>query len=83
MVCGKGKSSDMAFYIVNRHSQPNGDFEVHRTDICSHLPVDVDRIPLGDFYGCQEAITYARQMFPQYANRIDGCYYCCNACHTH
>jgi len=45
-------------------------------DIRSFFPDNV--IILGEFTNCWKAIEEARK---HYTN-IDGCYYCCNPCHT-
>ncbi|PQA89250.1 hypothetical protein [Hyphococcus luteus] len=67
----------MARYYVNENAQRNGDHEVHK-DGCSHMPAVQNRIYLGDFNSCEPAVAEARKTFP----RSNGCYYCCNACHT-
>ncbi len=64
-------------YYVNKNAQANGDHEVHRAD-CSYLPSKENRIYLGEFSNCHQAINAASQ----YYNDVDGCYYCCNECHT-
>ena len=68
-------------FILNNHSQPNGDFEVHRLNTCDHLPLGQDWLFLGNFSNCQDALNSARVQYPHIAERIDGCYYCCNNCH--
>lgn len=67
----------MNVYYVNDNAQSNGDHEVH-TDKCSFLPAPENRTYLGYFATCQEAVSKARQIYPQ----SDGCYYCSYACHT-
>ena len=67
----------MARYYVNRNAQANGDHEVH-TSSCSFMPSSENRIYLGDFSSCQPAVAEAKR----YYNQVNGCYYCCNACHT-
>ena len=67
----------MAQYYVNKNGQPNGDHEVH-TIGCSFLPAAENRISLGDFFDCSEAVTAARKHYAQ----VNGCYFCSNACHT-
>ena len=68
---------------MNRQFQPNGDLEVHCLDKpCPKSPSIENRIILGNFNNCYNAIAFARQMYPQYTKNIDGCYYCCNECHT-
>ncbi|WP_299569572.1 hypothetical protein [uncultured Shewanella sp.] len=45
----------MAYYYVNKNAQANGEHEVY-TGNCSYLPVEHNRIYLGNFATCQEAI---------------------------
>lgn len=67
----------MARYYVNKNAQDNDDHEVH-TASCSFLPDAENRIYLGDFYNCKDAVREAKK----YYSRSDGCYYCSNECHT-
>lgn len=64
-------------YYVNKNAQSKGEHEVH-TGSCSYLPDADNRIYLGDFSNCKEAVKEARK----YYDNVDGCYYCCNDCHT-
>ena len=67
----------MAYYYVNKNEQSNGDHEVHKVG-CIHIPDVNNRILLGDFSNCHDAVRAAKQI---YVNS-DGCYYCSNECHT-
>ena len=67
----------MAQCYVNKNAQSNGDHEVHKAG-CSWLPNAENRIYLGDFYYCRPAVVEARK----YYTRVNGCYFCSNACHT-
>ncbi len=67
----------MASHYVNKNAQSNGDHEVHKTG-CSWLPEVRNRIFLGDFASCGPAVSKAKSYYGQ----VNGCYYCCNACHT-
>jgi hypothetical protein len=67
----------MASYYVNKNAQDNGDHEVH-TSVCSFLPEIANRLYLGEFSNCQDAVREAAK----YYNDVDGCYYCAYACHT-
>ena len=67
----------MASYYVNDKAQANGDHEVH-VSTCSWLPAPANRTYLGEFSNCAPAVTKARQRWTQ----VNGCYYCCNPCHT-
>lgn len=63
-------------YYVNKNAQSNGDHEVHKGS-CIWLP-DVDnRIYLGYFSNCRDAMREAKK----YYSDVDGCYYCCEECH--
>ena len=66
----------MEYYYVYKNVQPNGDHEVHIKG-CNFLPASENRIPLGQFYSCDNAIIEATK----YYNQVNGCYYCCQACH--
>jgi len=67
----------MARYYVNKNAQANGDHEVHTTG-CSFMPAQENRIYLGDFTSCAPAVVEAQRYYRQ----VNGCYYCCNSCHT-
>lgn len=67
----------MAKYYVNDNAQSNGDHEVHK-DGCSFMPSVSNRTYLGDFSNCQDAVKEAKKKH----SKSNGCYYCCNACHT-
>ncbi len=67
----------MARYYVNKNAQSNGDHEVHTTG-CAWLPDVENRIYLGDFLSCHSAVTEARKHY----TKVNGCYFCANACHT-
>ena len=64
------------FYYVNKNAQPTGEHEVHSSN-CPYLPTIANRLYLGMFDNCAEAIREARK----YYSNVDGCYYCCNECH--
>ncbi|MDD2208751.1 MAG: hypothetical protein PHU45_05350 [Bacilli bacterium] len=63
-------------YYVNKNQQVGGEHEVHTSD-CIFLPELDNRIYLGEYISCQQAVTIAKK----YYNEVDGCSYCCNACH--
>lgn len=65
----------MEDFCVNNVAQTNGDHEVHRYT-CTYVPVN--RTYLGSFASCHGAVAEAKRTYPQ----SNGCYYCCNACHT-
>ena len=64
-------------YYVNKNEQSNGDHEVHTTG-CKWLPKPENRIYLGNFLSCVLAVAEARK----YYTKVNGCYFCSNACHT-
>ena len=68
----------MANYCVNSNAQPTGEHEVHNVDACNRLPAKENRIPLGDHASCHGAMTIAKAVY----SPVDGCYYCCSACHS-
>lgn len=67
----------MDLYYVNSNAQSNGDHEVHRST-CSRLPDSLNRVSLWLCKDCKEALRKAKSYFDD----VDGCYYCCNECHT-
>ncbi len=67
----------MAFYYLNNNLQPSGEHEVH-VEGCSWLALAHSTTFLGNFLSCQSAIAAARN----YRWNVDGCYYCCENCHT-
>ena len=67
----------MATYYVNNNPQPNGDHEVHTTG-CPHPPAFENRRQLGEHPNCGSAVRDAKQ----YHYQVNGCFYCCLACHT-
>jgi hypothetical protein len=67
----------VANYYVNKNVQTNGDHEVHG-DPCSYMPEAVNRIYLGVFSNCADAVGEAKKHYAQ----VNGCYYCSRTCHT-
>ncbi len=65
------------YYYVNKVAQPNGDHEVHASG-CSYMPAEYNRIYLGSFNTCAEAVREAAKHYRQ----VNGCYWCSRACHT-
>ncbi|KKQ06979.1 MAG: hypothetical protein US18_C0028G0002 [Parcubacteria group bacterium GW2011_GWB1_36_5] len=70
----------MSKYIINKNAQSTGENEVHEEARCDHLPLLENRIFIGFFDTCRAAIATAKAKWPR--NIIDGCAYCCPACHT-
>lgn len=68
-------------YVLNKNVQANGDYEVHNLSTgCSWMPKPENQINLGNYPSCREAVAYAKLKFSN--ARINGCKYCCGACHT-
>lgn len=67
----------MPEYVVNQNAQPTGEREVHET-ACSYAPHPKNQIALGWHRDCFGAMVEARKFY----RNVDGCYYCCKACHT-
>ena len=67
----------MAIYYVNKNAQSTGEHEVHKSG-CSYMPDSSNRRHLGDFTNCDDAVKEAKKIY----DNVDGCYYCCNPCHT-
>ena len=67
----------MPDYYVNKNEQNNGDHKVHVVG-CAWLDVVADKLYLGDFLCCHEAVVTAQIFYPQ----SNGCYYCSRECHT-
>lgn len=63
-------------YYVNKNPQNNGDHEVHKEG-CLWLPLESNRIYLGEFYSCSDAVKAAKQ----YYSDVDGCAKCIPQCH--
>lgn len=64
-------------YYVNKNTQSNGDHEVHR-DGCKDMPADANRIYLGSFTECADAVKAAEKEYEQ----VNGCKTCSIECHT-
>jgi hypothetical protein len=69
----------MPYYIVNKREQPNGDHEVHDTTKgCNRMPETQNQLDLGYHSNCRNAVSKAKETYHQ----VNGCYYCCEECHT-
>lgn len=64
-------------YYVNKQAQTNGDYEVH-VEVCVYMPSSANQKFLGEFHTCEEAVREAKKDY----TKVNGCYYCCNECHT-
>lgn len=72
-------------YFMNSNQQKNGDYEVH-TEVCSYGKLVQSPLELGNFLSCGPAVQLANELYGSEAQRlqgrINGCFFCCNACHT-
>ncbi len=64
-------------YYVHTLTDAQGDHEVHKST-CDKLPKSENRIYLGEFSNCQQAVIEAKK---RYSNS-NGCYWCSRDCHT-
>ena len=66
------------FYYLNKSTigNPNNDHEVHKSS-CYRLPSESNRIYLGFYNSCSEALKKART----YYLNVDACVICCPECH--
>jgi hypothetical protein len=64
-------------YYVNNNVQANGDHEVH-TGYCYYFSRMTNKIFLGEFDTCQEAVREAKKYYSQ----VNGCIECSKPCHT-
>lgn len=69
-------NSNVMNYYVNKNAQSTGEHEVHNS-LCRFLPEAANRIYLGSFLNCAEAVKKAKE----YYTKVDGCYFCCPNCH--
>lgn len=72
----------MPYFYINRNRQPSGDFEVHQDRVCPHPAALENRIALGNFLSCHDAVRKAKTDYPNDAKDINGCFYCAKSCHT-
>ena len=69
----------MPHFIVNHQAQANGDHEVHnKTTGCRYMPAPQNQKDIGNHASCHGAVMEAKKTY----SKSNGCYYCCNACHT-
>jgi len=69
----------MPNFIVNKNAQSSGDHEVHnKTAGCDYMPAAANQKDLGYHFDCQGAVVEATRTY----SKSNGCYWCCNACHT-
>ena len=74
----------MATYILNKSkedSKSGQNYEVHNADFCPYLPIPSNRLELGVFTDCIDAVALAKEKYPELSKDIDGCFYCSAKCH--
>ena len=64
-------------YYINKNTQANGEHEVHREG-CKYRPAEANRIDLGSFSDCADAVKAAEKHYKQ----VNGCATCSPECHT-
>jgi hypothetical protein len=67
----------MKKYYVHKYTDAQGDHEVH-VEGCSKMPSAENRIYLGEFSNCDDAVREAKK----HRSPVNGCYHCCTPCHT-
>ncbi|MBU5412410.1 hypothetical protein [Serratia ureilytica] len=66
------------YYYVHTLKDEQGDYEVH-TENCASLPLSQNRELLGFFADCETAVSRAKN---RGYHPVNGCDWCCRACHT-
>ncbi|EOO05017.1 hypothetical protein IAW_05836 [Bacillus cereus str. Schrouff] len=69
----------MSHYYVSLRVDDDGNHKLH-TDNCVYLPDIKNRIYLGFFLNCQDALLAATAKFM--FRSFDDCCLCCNECHA-
>jgi hypothetical protein len=67
----------MPKFYVNKNAEFDGFHEVHVSD-CAQGAAPEYQLDLGWYLTCKEAVVEAREIF----EKVDGCAYCCEGCHT-
>lgn len=72
----------MPQFILNKDPQAvSHDHEVHNaTAGCTYMPAPKNQIDLGNHPTCHSAVSEGKKRRPEW--KINGCYHCCNECHT-
>jgi len=65
-------------YYLNEKADFNNNHEVHTKD-CKYLPAIENRIYLGYFSSCKDAVKVAKEKKVLW--KIDGCFFCSRPCH--
>lgn len=67
----------MPYYYLNKKPHPDGNYEIHKLN-CAHGAKPENRLDLDWHLSSYAALDAAKQMFPDKAAHIRGCFYCCN-----
>ncbi len=62
-------------------SKSKKDHEIHKETNCIRLPEAENRIELGNFNNCEEAVAFAEKTYPDWIGKINRCNWCCSSCH--
>lgn len=68
----------MKSYYLDSKPEKKGVHIVHKED-CHRLPFVAEKLFLGDFLNCYEAVKEAGNNF----KGVNGCIYCSASCHDH
>lgn len=66
-------------YYLNTNEQTSGDYEVH-CETCKFMPDIDNRLYLGYFSNCADAVARAKALRPYLSKHINGCWFCCRPC---
>jgi hypothetical protein len=69
------RGGGMELYYVNVNAAKTGEHEVH-TWLCANVPGLNNRLLVGSFDHCKDALKEAKKIFPH----VDGCARCCPEC---
>ncbi len=67
----------MKKYYVHTRTDNNIEHEVHSLG-CTHMPKEDNRIYLGEFSNCKDAVAEAKEHY----RNSNGCWFCTRKCHT-
>lgn len=80
------KEVNILKYYLNSNMQQSyngGNYEIHK-ETCQYYYKYISGsnfIYLGIFYNDFDALNAAKRQYPNVANKIDGCAYCCHSIH--
>ncbi len=67
----------MIKYYISTYHDPDKGHEIHKED-CRYMPDIKNRMYLGSFYNCQQAVRLAKLTFPN----SEGCKFCMSGCNN-